>query len=218
MKVISINVSLPQAVSFNNQTVITGIYKSPLNKKLKVTKMNLEGDAQADLTVHGGFDKAVYSYPVEHYQFWKDVFPDKEISYGMFGENLTTEGLVENSVNIGDIYEIGTARLVVTQPRMPCYKLGIKFGRMDVIEKFIRSKRPGIYFRVLEEGELKPGDEIKLVKRDNHNVTINDIVWLFLNEPVNTRERNMFEKAVRLKYLPAGWKTNFRSKLDRTNQ
>lgn len=217
MKVLSVNVGLPRTVSFNNQIVTTGIFKSPINKKLKVTKLNLEGDAQADLSVHGGFDKAVYSYPVEHYPYWKDIFPDKELSYGMFGENLTTQGLTEDSVNIGDIYEIGTTRLVVTQPRMPCYKLGIKFGRMDVIEKFINSKKPGIYFRVLQEGEIEPGSEIRLIKSDRNKVKVIDIVWLYTNDPTSSDQRKLLEKATKLKYLPTGWKTHFQHKLISSN-
>lgn len=217
MKVLSVNVGLPRTVSFNNQIVTTGIFKSPINKKLKVTKLNLEGDAQADLSVHGGFDKAVYSYPVEHYPYWKDIFPDKELSYGMFGENLTTQGLIEDSVNIGDIYEIGTTRLVVTQPRMPCYKLGIKFGRMDVIEKFINSKKPGIYFRVLQEGEIEPGSEIRLIKSDRNKVKVIDIVWLYTNDPTSSDQRKLLEKATKLKYLPTGWKTHFQHKLISSN-
>jgi len=167
--------------------------------------------------VHGGFDKAVYSYPVEHYPYWKDIFPDKELSYGMFGENLTTQGLIEDSVNIGDIYEIGTTRIVVTQPRMPCYKLGIKFGRMDVIEKFINSKKPGIYFRVLQEGEIEPGGEIRLIKSDRNKVKVIDIVWLYTNDPTSSDQRKLLEKATKLKYLPTGWKTHFQNKLISSN-
>lgn len=213
MKLLSVNVGLPRAVSFNNQTITTGIFKSSINKKLRVTKLNLEGDAQADLTVHGGFDKAVYSYPVEHYSYWKEVFPNKDLSHGMFGENLTTQGLIEDSVNIGDIFEIGTTRLVVTQPRMPCFKLGIKFGRMDIIEKFIHRKRPGIYFRVLQEGELEPGNEIRLIKSDRNKVKVTDVVWLYTNDPTTSSERKLLEKATKLKYLPTGWKTHFQNKL-----
>jgi MOSC domain-containing protein YiiM len=217
MKVLSVNIGLPRTVSFNNNTVTTGIFKSSINKKLRVTKLNLEGDAQADLSVHGGLDKAVYSYPVEHYPYWKNVFPDKEFSHGTFGENLTTQGLFEDLVNIGDIYEIGTTRLVVTQPRMPCYKLGIKFGRMDVIEKFINSKKPGIYFRVLQEGELEPGNEIRLVKSDGDKVKVNDIVWLYTNKAATLDQRKLLEKATKLKYLPTGWKTHFQNKLISSN-
>lgn len=217
MNVISVNIGLPRDVSFNNQKITTGIFKTSINKKLKVTKLNLEGDAQADLSVHGGFDKAVYAYPVEHYPYWKKVFPDKKLSYGMFGENLTTQGLFEDSVNIGDVYEIGTTRLVVTQPRMPCYKLGIKFGRMDIIEKFIHSKKPGIYFRVLREGELEAGNEIRLIKSDVNKVKVNDIVWLYVNEPMNSNKKKLLEKAAKLKYLPSGWKTHFQNKLNNSN-
>lgn len=216
MKIISVNVGLPQTISFNNQTVTTGIFKYPVNKRVKVASLNLEGDGQADLTVHGGFDKAVYSYPVEHYKYWKTIFPDKDLPYGMFGENLTTEDLFEDSVNVGDVYEIGTSHLVVTQPRMPCYKLGIKFGRMDVIEKFINSKKPGIYFKVLKEGELEPGSEIKLIKKDKNNVTVNDIVKLYLRDLNDSNDSKLLKKAIKLEYLPAGWKAHFKKKLVNT--
>jgi MOSC domain-containing protein YiiM len=175
MKVISINIGLPRKITHNNQIVTTSIFKDPVREKIKLSNMNLEGDKQADLAVHGGIDKAVYSYPIEHYEYWKKIYPDIDIPCGMFGENLTTEGLFEDSVNIGDKYHIGSSRLIVAQPQMPCYKLGLRFGQMDIIKRFMTSNHPGIYFKVLKEGEVGIGDKIELVNQDENNFKVNDI-------------------------------------------
>ncbi|HKO65373.1 MAG TPA: MOSC domain-containing protein, partial [Candidatus Nitrosocosmicus sp.] len=134
---------------------------------------------------------------------------------GMFGENLTTQGLNEDTVNIGDQYQIGSSRLVVTQPRMPCYKLGIKFGRMDILEKFINSQRPGIYYKVLQEGDLGAGDNITLLYKDKNNVTINDIVSLYLNDRYDKENISKMKKATKLKSLPESWKIYFSQKISR---
>ncbi|HET7149621.1 MAG TPA: MOSC domain-containing protein [Candidatus Nitrosopolaris sp.] len=206
MKVLSVNVSLPREVLFNGQVVITGIFKEPVQGRINLHKVNLDGDAQADLTVHGGIDKAVYSYPVEHYEFWQRQLPDTRMACGMFGENLTTEGLMEDAVNIGDRFQIGSAKLVATQPRMPCYKLGVKFGRLDIVRQFLDSGRPGIYFRVLQEGKVGAGDSIHLIKRNKNNITVNDIVHLFAKDKKNIE---MMQRATRIKDLPAGWKFHF---------
>lgn len=157
-KVISLNVGLPRTVNFHGQAVTTGIFKEPVKGRIKLRKLNLDGDKQADLTVHGGLDKALYAYPAEHYDYWKERLPKMKLLWGMFGENLTTEGLLEDQANIGDVFRIGSSEVVVTQPRMPCYKLGVKFGRMDIIRQFMDSKLTGIYFRVLKEGEIGAGD------------------------------------------------------------
>ena len=157
-KVISLNVGLPRTVNFHGQAVTTGIFKEPVKGRIKLRKLNLDGDKQADLTVHGGLDKALYAYPAEHYDYWKERLPKMKLLWGMFGENLTTEGLLEDQVNIGDVFRIGSSEVIVTQPRMPCYKLGVKFGRMDIIRQFMDSKLTGIYFRVLKEGEIGAGD------------------------------------------------------------
>jgi MOSC domain-containing protein YiiM len=213
MRIISVNVGLPQRIQFNNQIVTTSIFKHPVYESLRLSKLNLEGDAQSDLSVHGGADKAVYSYPVEHYAFWKKIYPDMDMPFGMFGENLTTSGLLEGVVNIGDTFSIGSSRLVATQPRMPCYKLGIKFGRMDIIEKFLNSLRSGIYFRVIRAGELKTGDEIKLVSKDRYNISIHDIVRLYRKENYDNSELQLLKKTTKLKYLPERWKRHFEQKV-----
>lgn len=173
----------------------------------------MEGDAQADLSVHGGLDKAVYSYSGEHYKYWKEVYPTIDMPFGMFGENLTTQGLNEDMINIGDQYQIGSSRLIVTQPRMPCYKLGIKFGRMEILKKFVNSQRPGIYYKVLEEGELGMGDSIKLLYRDKNNVTINDIVRLYINDYKDDENISNMKRATKLKFLPKPWRIYFGQKI-----
>jgi MOSC domain-containing protein YiiM len=215
MKVISVNVGLPRQVSHEKRQVVTSIFKEPVEGRVKVTTLNLNGDAQADLSVHGGVDKAIYSYSKEHYNYWKEAYPMIDMPLGMFGENLTTQGLYEDMVNIGDQYQIGSSRLVVTQPRMPCYKLGIKFGRMDIIEKFINSQRPGIYYRVLEEGELGAGDSIELLYRDKNNVSINDIVSLYINDHYDGENLSKMQKATKLEFLPERWRIYFGQKIAR---
>ncbi len=206
MKLFSLNVSLPKTVDYRGHKVSTGIYNNPVEGRLKVKTLNIEGDQQADLTVHGGPDKAVYAYPAEHYPYWKEQYPNLSINWGMFGENLTTKGLLEDQANIGDEYQIGSAKFAVTQPRMPCFKLGIKFESPDIIKKLFASAKCGIYFKVLEEGEIGAGDEIKLVKRDKNNVTIQDIMKTYGNEHNN---KELLERAVKIDALPPGWKSHY---------
>jgi MOSC domain-containing protein YiiM len=157
-------------------------------------------------------DKAVYSYPAEHYDYWRKQFPSMDLVWGMFGENFTTEGLMEDSVNIGDQFQIGYTKLVATQPRMPCYKLGVRFGRMEVIRQFMASGRPGIYFRVLEEGEVEAGDKIRIIRKDKNNVTVKDIVCLYI-----TRDHIDIEtmrRATKIRALPEGWRYEFKQRIE----
>jgi MOSC domain-containing protein YiiM len=158
MKIISVNVGLPRLVLRNDEPVSTGIFKEPIAGRVMMRKLNLDGDRQSDLSVHGGPEKAVYVYPSEHYDFWKHELPDMDLPWGVFGENFTTTGLFETEVNIGDKFRIGAAEVMVTQPRMPCYKLGIRFGRADIIKRFLVSERSGFYLSVLKEGEVGAGD------------------------------------------------------------
>jgi MOSC domain-containing protein YiiM len=211
-KILSVNVSLPKEIDFEGQRVITGIFKEPIEGRIKLRALNLDGDKQADLAVHGGPDKALYAYPIEHYGFWREVFPGMEMPYGMFGENLTIEGLMENEVSVGDTFEIGSSKVIATQPRMPCYKLGIKFGRMDVIKKFLASGRSGIYFKVFEEGEIGAGDPIVQIKKDTNQVAISDIARLY------GKDRNdikMMRRAIKVEALPEGWKRYFLEQISR---
>ena len=177
--------------------------------------LNIDGDKQADLTVHGGPDKAAYAYPIEHYEFWRKVYPNMEMPNGMFGENFTIEGLMEIDVNVGDIFRIGSSKVIATQPRMPCYKLGVKFGRMDVLKKFLASGRSGIYFKVLEEGEVGAGDSIIQIKKDINQVGISDIVRLYASdrEDIKTMRR-----AVKVEALPEGWKHYFYEQIRRVEK
>ena len=215
MKLLSLNVGLPRQVNFQNELVTTGIFKEPVKGRVRLRKLNLDGDKQADLTVHGGVDKAVYAYPKEHYDYWKKELPEMSLPWGMFGENFTTQGMFEEMINIGDQFQVGTAKVVATQPRMPCYKLGVKFGRMDIIKKFLASGLTGIYFKVTKEGELEEGDEIKLIKKDENNVTIKDIVKLYT---VNKDDVQTLERAIKVKDLPKGWKFHFIEQLEQVRK
>jgi MOSC domain-containing protein YiiM len=176
MKVLSVNVGLPRIVEYRGEPVATGIYKESVFGRVRVGEFNLEGDAQADLRVHGGYSKAVYVYPSEHYEFWRGELPKTNLPFGMFGENLTTEGLLETDVNVGDRFRVGTAEFIVTEPRHPCYKLGIRFGRGDIIKRFARSECNGFYLAIEKTGELGAGDEIEFLSREPNQPSIAEIV------------------------------------------
>ena len=212
MKLISLNIGLPRIVESNGEPVTTGIFKEPKQGPVMLRSLNLDGDRQADLTVHGGVSQAVYGYPVEHYEFWKRELPDMELPFGMFGENFTTEGLLEDSLNVGDRFRIGEAELMVTEPRMPCYKLGIKFGRTDIIRKFLQSRRTGFYFAVKKEGEVEAGDKIELLSRDINDITIADItrLYAFEKDDVETLRR-----AVKLEALSDSWREYFQKQINK---
>ncbi|MFQ5969176.1 MAG: MOSC domain-containing protein [Nitrososphaerales archaeon] len=211
MKILSVNVGLPRKVVFKGQEVTTGIFKEPVQGRVNLRKLNLDGDRQADLTVHGGADKAVYAYPAEHYEYWRRQLPGTELPWGMFGENLTTEGLHEDALNIGDQFQIGSAKAMVTQPRMPCYKLGVKFGRMDIVRQFLASGRSGFYFKVLQEGDIGAGDAIELISRDKNKITVKEIVRLYVhdNEDIET-----LKHAAQVEALPEDWRGYFRQQIE----
>ncbi len=211
MKLVSVNVGLPREVIWKGKTVTTGIFKEPVKVRVKVRFLNLDGDRQADLTVHGGLDKAIYVYPVEHYEYWRGELPEMELPWGMFGENLTTVGLLEDSVNIGDRFRIGTAEVMVTQPRMPCYKLGIKFGRANIVKQFLDSRLTGFYFSVLQEGEVGVGDVMELISRDENNVTVADITRLYVRQ---SNDLQMLHRAVQVKALPDSWRDYFQQQIN----
>jgi MOSC domain-containing protein YiiM len=182
MRVISVNVGLPRPVPWHNTIVTTGIFKQPATGSVAIHRLNLDGDQQADLSAHGGPNKAVYAYPAVYYERWRTELPDVALPWGMFGENLTVEGPLDDTVHIGDRFRVGSALLAVTQPRLPCYKLGIKFGRDDVVERFLAVGLTGCYFAVVEAGEVAAGDTIELVQRGEHDLTIADVVRLFKDE------------------------------------
>jgi MOSC domain-containing protein YiiM len=210
MKIISLNVGRPRLVVWNGQSVSTGIYKTPVDGRVMLRALNLDGDRQADLNVHGGHAKAAYAYPAEHYEYWRDELPGVELPWGMFGENLTIEGLDESSVNIGDRFRVGSAEVTVTGPRMPCYKLGIKFGRADIVKRFLASGRTGFYFSVRREGEVGAGDEIELLGRDENHVTVADITRLYARDKDNVE---LMRRAVAVEALPESWRDHFRQRL-----
>jgi MOSC domain-containing protein YiiM len=212
VKIISLNVGRPRLVLRNGEPVSTGIFKEPVAGRVMMRTLNLDGDRQADLSVHGGPEKAVYVYPSEHYSFWKDELPDIDLPWGMFGENLTIAGLLETEINIGDKFRVGSAEVMVTQPRMPCYKLGIRFGRSDIIRRFLASKRTGFYVSVLKEGEVGAGDEFELIARDEHNVRVIDITRLYAGEKHNAE---LLTRALQVEALPESWRQYFRGRLER---
>jgi len=212
MTVISVNVGLPREVMWKGKTVTTGIFKEPVPGRVALDSLNFAGDRQADLRVHGGPDKAVYVYPVEHYDYWRGELPGVELPFGAFGENLTVEGLLENKINIGDRFRIGTAELVVRQPRLPCYKLAVRFQRDDIIKRFLDSRRTGFYFAVTREGDVSSGDQIEILSRDPNGVTIPDIVRLYLD---GDQDPDGLARAASVDALPDNWKTHFVDQLAR---
>ena len=211
LQVISVNVGQPREVVWKGQKVLTGIFKEPVAGRVAVRQLNLEGDRQADLTVHGGPTKAVYAYPAEHYPFWHEQFPEMELPWGMFGENLTITGLLEEDVHIGDRFEVGTAHLAVTQPRLPCYKLGLKFGRDDMLKRFLLSGLTGFYFAVLKEGEVAAGDPVRLLHRDEHQVRVSDITRLYRQDK---RNLNLMRRVVEVEALPESWREYFQERIE----
>jgi MOSC domain-containing protein YiiM len=211
MKLLSVNVGLPREVEWNGRTVRTSIFKAPVPGRMQVRKLNLDGDQQSDLTVHGGVDKAVYVYPSEHYAFWRRELPNADLNSGAFGENFTTEGALDDqAVHIGDRFRIGSAEFVVTQPRMPCFKLGIRFGRPDMVKRFMHSGRNGFYFAVAKEGEVAAGDSIELLMRDENGVTIADIVDLYT---ADAARQDLLQRVSELPGLPESWRAYFRKRL-----
>lgn len=208
MKILSVNVGAPRQVQTSGGTVLTSIFKNPVQGRVTVQGHNIAGDRQSDLTVHGGPYKAVYCYPSEHYEFWKRELPGTEMPYGMFGENLTTEGLVEEGVCIGDRFRVGTAVLQITQPRMPCFKLGIRFGRPDIVKLFWRSGRSGIYFSVIEEGSVAAGDAVERTFAAKDGISVADVVRLYRGDEKSAILR---ERALRAP-LFGGWKDKLRER------
>jgi MOSC domain-containing protein YiiM len=174
--IISVNTGKPRQMEWRGRSVRTGIYKEPVLGPVWISRLNLQGDAQADLTVHGGPDQAVYIYPSEHYDFWRERYPGLQFPWGMFGENLTTEGLLESDISPGDQFRIGEVELTVTKPRFPCYKLGMKFGTESIIKQFLESFRSGFYLSVSKEGYVETGDSIELIQRVRNSLTIQEIV------------------------------------------
>ncbi len=214
MRLVSVNVGVPREVQWKGRAVSSAIFKEPVAGRVMLRSLNLEGDRQADLSVHGGPDKAVYAYPAEHYAFWQNELK-RELPFGMFGENLTTESLLEHAVQIGDRFRIGSAELIVTQPRLPCYKLGMKFEADDMVKRFLASGRTGFYFSVAREGELGSGDRIELIARDANRAAVSDITRLYVTKRYTDSDLETLRRAVRMDALPENWKEHFQERLER---
>jgi MOSC domain-containing protein YiiM len=212
MRILSINVGLPKEVDWQGKRIKTGIFKEPVSQGVMLRTLNLDGDQQADLKVHGGVTRAAYGYPSEHYSFWRSELPDVDLSWGMFGENFTTEGLSEDRVFIGDKFRIGEAEVIVTGPRMPCYKLGIKFGRADIISRFMASRRTGFYFSVAREGMIDTGEPIELINREQQDISVADITRLYAFEKNDVEG---MRRAIAVKALPENWRGYFQHRFDK---
>ncbi len=210
MKVLSVSVGQPREVVVDDRLVRTSIFKSPVTGRVPIRNNNLAGDAQSDLSVHGGRAKAIYAYPHEHYAFWRQQLPGVELQPGHFGENLTIEGLLEEDVNLGDRLTIGSAELLVTQPRLPCFKLGIRFGREDMVKRFLDSRRTGFYLSVAVEGDLGAADAIEIVERHPAAVSIPELLRMYLKERVAS---DRLREAIAIPALSDSWRRDFQKQL-----
>jgi MOSC domain-containing protein YiiM len=223
MKLVSVNTGLPREVSWHGRLVTTAIFKEPAKGPVALRKLNLDGDRQADLTVHGGEHKAVYCYSLAHYDYWKKELPGRELPMGTFGENFTIDDdgkgllggqkLLEESVHLGDRFSVGTAEVAVTQPRLPCYKLGVRFGSDEMVKRFLASGRTGFYVKVVREGEVSAGDEMKLTARDANAVAVSEITRLYVAKRYSEPEIGAVRCALQVPELPESWKQYFRERL-----
>lgn len=210
MKLLSVNVGLPRELEWRGEKVRSSIFKSPVAGSVRVRVLNLDGDRQSDLSVHGGVDKAVYAYPSEHYAFWQSELGLGALPWAAFGENLTTEGLLEREVAIGDHLRCGAAELVVTQPRMPCFKLGIRFGRPEIVKRFQKSGLTGFYLAVVKEGELAAGDPIELVPSRDERISVADA---FRAATDRRADPELVRRIGALPALSESWREDFRARL-----
>jgi MOSC domain-containing protein YiiM len=217
MKLVSVNTGMLREVTWHGRMVTTAIFKEPAKGRVALRKLNLDGDRQADLSVHGGEHKAVYCYSLAHYDYWKREWPGRELPMGMFGENFTIDdgrdGLLEESVHLGDRFSIGTAEVVVTQPRLPCYKLGVRFGSDDMVKRFLASGRTGFYVAVLREGEVGAGDEIEVISGEANAVAVSEITCLYVAKRFGEAEIRAVRRALRVEELPESWKKYLRERL-----
>ncbi len=213
MRVLSVNVGLPREVALDNGRLLTSIFKAPVGGRVAVRQHDLDGDQQSDLTVHGGRAKAVYAYPHEHYAFWHEQLPDVGLTPGHFGENLTIEGLREGDVHVGDRLKVGTAELVVTQPRLPCLKLAIRFKRADMLRRFQKSGRSGFYLAVHAEGGVAAGDAIDMLERHPAAVSIAELLHVYFDDGA---DRDRLREIIAIPALSDAWRDEFQERLDRS--
>jgi MOSC domain-containing protein YiiM len=216
MKLISLNVGLPREVTWHGTRVTTGIFKEPVEGRIALRTLNLDGDRQADLTVHGGENKAVYCYQLAHYDYWKTELPGRELPMGVFGENFTVDGPLEDELFLGDRYSVGSAEVVVVQPRMPCYKLGVRFQSDDMVKRFFNSRRTGFYLAVTREGEVEQGDEMKLVSSDPNRVPVSAIMRLYAAKRYNADDVAWIQRVLQVEAVPESWKGYFSERLGET--
>ncbi len=214
MKLVSVNVGLPREVKVRGGKVTTGIFKDPVEGRVALRRLNLDGDRQADLSVHGGPDKAVYCYPLIHYDYWKAEMPGRELPWGVFGENFTIDGPMEDAVHLGDRFSVGSAEVVVTQPRMPCYKLGIRFESADMVKRFFASRRTGFYLKVVREGEVGAGDELQVIARDPQGVPVSEILRLYAAKRYVQADENSLQRVLQVAAVPESWKEYFRERMN----
>jgi MOSC domain-containing protein YiiM len=210
MRLLSVNVSLPEEVTHGRRTVVTSIFKEPVKGRVMLRKLNLDGDGQADLVNHGGVHRAVYVYSVENYAYWQRVLGRDDFSFGQFGENFTVEGMLEDNVHIGDVFRVGDALVEVSQPRPPCFKLGMKMGMTRFPKLFLATGRVGSYLRVLKEGEVGVGDTPDLVTSGPERVTVREISHLLFFDAENLEGT---ERALRVRALSPGWRDSFEKRL-----
>lgn len=214
MQLISVNTGMPDMVEINGKPVNTGIYKTPQTGNIWLSKHNLDGDGQADLTVHGGEFQAVYSYPVEHYAYWQKVLTKPALPYGTFGENFTVSGLLEDEVYVGDVFSVGSAVIQATMPRIPCFKFGHKIGKPDILPMFLNSGRSGFYHKVLEEGTVSAGDTIIRIDRPAHSLSIRMALGL---QKLEEGDADMLEYALRIEQLPPLLRNTYQQRLQQMN-
>jgi MOSC domain-containing protein YiiM len=210
VKVVSVNVGRPREVEWRGKRITTAIFKSPVAGAVTVRGVSVEGDAQADLQVHGGAGKSVYAYPSEHFDFWRNVYPDVGIGPGVFGENLTLEGWLEDGVCLGDRFRAGTAELVVTQPRSPCAKLGMRFDDPQMVKRFLAEGRSGIYFTIARPGEVAAGDPFERIASDPRRVSIADVVRVQRGE---IDDPDLLRRAIEVPSFPEEYRRKFRQRL-----
>jgi MOSC domain-containing protein YiiM len=210
MKVISVNVGQPRPIEWAGKEVLTSIHKQPVEGRRAVRTLNIDGDKQSDLTVHGGADKAVYAYPSEHYPFWRGELPGVEFPWGAFGENLTTEGIDEEDLSIGDVLRVGSVDVMVTQPRIPCFKLVARLGVANMVKRFLASRRSGFYFSVLREGEVGAGDSIEILERATERMSVKELTDLYVAKPPTIET---LERALALRGLAPVWRDQISSGL-----
>jgi MOSC domain-containing protein YiiM len=213
MEIVSLNVARPRLMVYNGATINTGIFKKPVSGRIQLRTLNLDGDRQSDLSVHGGPYKAVYAYPSEHYPYWRQELPGADLSWGAFGENFTTAGLAEGELHVGDRFQIGSAIVMVRQPRTPCYKLAAKFQRDDMLERFLVSGRSGVYFSVEREGSVEAGDAFALLHREHEGITISEMNRILSQDRYN---HGLLRKAIETAALPEDWREYFSERVRRS--